>query len=145
MRLHVSWLWIGCAALFPLQAEPRFSFHVMGNDPGGWPELLSSIGLTSGSGGGPGVIVAQGADLPPAEWRERVEHGVILVLEGESPLAAPRSDSVPDRSPTFPFAAWKTCARRIFALFGKRRWSCRCSKSRPRLGCLRASAGRKRH
>ncbi len=72
-----------------LQAAPRFSYHVIGNDPGGWPDLLSSIGLTVGTGGGASVIVApRGTDLPPEEWAARVERGVILVLEGESPLAA---------------------------------------------------------
>jgi hypothetical protein len=93
MRLPAKWLWIGCAVLLPLQAEPRFSFHVMDRvgdvDPDGWAELLSSIGLTPGSGGGASVMVApRGTDLPPSEWMARVEHGVILVLEGESPLGA---------------------------------------------------------
>jgi len=61
----------------------------MGDDPSGWQELLSSMGLTPGTGGGSSVIVAaHGTDLPPAEWLARVEHGVILVVEGESPLAA---------------------------------------------------------
>ncbi len=88
MRFRASCLWVLCA-LLPLQAEPRFSFHVIGDDPGGWQELLSSMGLTAGTGGGASVIVApHGTDLPPAEWVARVEHGVILVVEGESPLAA---------------------------------------------------------
>jgi len=78
-----------CVLCFHLQAAPRFSFHVIGDDPGGWSELLSSIGLTSGAGGGASVIVApHGIDLPYTEWSARVEHGVILILEGESPLAA---------------------------------------------------------
>jgi hypothetical protein len=47
------------------------------------------MGLTSGTGGGASVIVApHGTDLPYAEWSARVEHGVVLILEGESPLAA---------------------------------------------------------
>src|SRR5579862_2223379 len=88
MRSLISLLWIACAML-PLQAEPRFSFHVIGDDPGGWQELLSSMGLTAGTGGGASVIVAPlGTDLPPAEWLARVEHGVILVVEGESLLAS---------------------------------------------------------
>lgn len=89
MRFPARWLWIVCALWAPLKAAPRFSFHVIGDDPGGWPELLSSIGLTSGAGGGASVIVApHGTDLPYAEWSARVEHGVILIVEGESPLAA---------------------------------------------------------
>ena len=89
MRLPARWLWIACALGLQLQAAPRFSFHVIGDDAGGWPELLSSMGLTTGTGGGASVIVApRGTDLPYAEWSERVEHGVILILEGESPLAS---------------------------------------------------------
>src|ERR1700719_1871566 len=90
MRFHVSCFFIACAvALHAESNQPRLSFQVMGDDPGGWPELLLSIGLTSGTGGGASVIVApRGTAFPPAEWAARVERGVILVLEGESPLAA---------------------------------------------------------
>jgi hypothetical protein len=90
MRFRVSYFFIACAVA--LQAEniqPRLSFHVIGDEPGGWPELLSSLGLTAGTGGGDSVIIApHGTSLPLAEWAARVEHGAILVLEGESPLAA---------------------------------------------------------
>ena len=88
MRLRTRWLGIVCWLCLQAQAAPRFSFHVIGDAPDGWPELLSSMGLTSGTGGGASVIVApHGTDLPFAEWSVRVEHGVILILEGESPLA----------------------------------------------------------
>ena len=77
-------------ALHAESNQPRLSFHIMGDDPGGWPELLSSLGLTSGTGGADSVIIApHGTNLPPTEWAARVEHGAILVLEGESPLASP--------------------------------------------------------
>jgi len=95
MRFPASWLGIVCALCLHSQAAPRFSFHVIGDDPGGWPELLSSMGLTNGAGltsgpsGETNVIVApHGTDLPYAEWAARVERGVILIVEGESPLAA---------------------------------------------------------
>ncbi len=90
MRFHVSCFFIVCAmALQAENVQPRLAFHVMGDEPGGWPELLSSLGLTNGTGGGASVIVApHGVGLPPAEWAARVERGAILVLEGESPLAA---------------------------------------------------------
>ena len=77
-----------------LQAGTAYSFQVLGGDPGGWPELLSSIGLiTTGLTRGPdpaaGVVVApHGTGVPAAEWAARVERGTMLVLEGESPLAA---------------------------------------------------------
>jgi hypothetical protein len=89
MRFPASWLWIVCALCLQVQAAPRFSFHVIGDEPGGWPELLLSMGLTSGTGGGASVIVApHGTDLPYIEWSARVEHGVILIVEGDSPLAS---------------------------------------------------------
>ena len=89
MRFPVRWLWMAGMLCLQVQGAPRFSFHVIGDDPSGWPELLSSMGLTSGAGGGASVIVApHGADLPYTEWSARVEHGVILILEGESPLSA---------------------------------------------------------
>src|SRR6266436_5599309 len=92
MRFHVRCFLIGYALLYvavSLRAETRFSFHVLGSDAGGWPELLSSIGLTNGSDLSAGVAVApHGTDVPAAEWAERVERGTMLVLEGESPLAS---------------------------------------------------------
>jgi hypothetical protein len=105
MRLRVSLAagLIALAAWLPALAEqitsqprqPRFTFHILGSDPGNivgngadsWPELLSSIGL-SDSASNTGVVVApHGTDVPFAEWAGRVDRGVILVLEGESPLA----------------------------------------------------------
>jgi hypothetical protein len=76
-----------------LCAAPRFSFHVLGNEAAGWGELLSSIGMTRGSPAAAGVFVApQGTDAAvlgtTGQWTARVEQGAILVLEGESPLAA---------------------------------------------------------
>src|ERR1700732_1980698 len=89
MHFPARGLWIICALCLQVEAAPRLSFHVIGEDPGGWPELLSSIGLTSGSGGGATVIVApHGTDLSYAEWSARGEQGVILIVEGASPLAA---------------------------------------------------------
>jgi hypothetical protein len=34
------------------------------------------------------IVAPHGTDLPFPEWSARVEHGVILIVEGESPLAA---------------------------------------------------------
>ena len=87
MRSLASWLPLVCA--LPALAGSTFSFHVLGNDPGSWPVVLSSIGLMSGAAGNAGIVVAPaGTSAPAAEWIGRVEQGTILVLEGESPLAA---------------------------------------------------------
>jgi hypothetical protein len=96
MRLRVSFAagLIALAAGLPLLAEqttsqarqPRFTFHILGNDLDSWPELLSSIGLAD-SASPTGVVVApHGTDVSFAEWAGRVDRGIILVLEGESPL-----------------------------------------------------------
>jgi hypothetical protein len=56
--------------------------------PGPWPAILSSIGLTPGKDG---VVVAAGvpnADAPVEQWTARVEHGTILIVQGDSPAAA---------------------------------------------------------
>lgn len=51
--------------------------------------VLSSIGLIDGAESGAGVVVAPaGTTAATGEWTARVERGAILVLEGESPLAA---------------------------------------------------------
>lgn len=83
MRLLASLL-LTCAAL---SAGPRFTFHVLGEDRGSWPELLSSIGLAEGDQGADVIVAPHGTDLPAAEWKSRVERGTLLVLEGESRLS----------------------------------------------------------
>src|SRR5207302_3358029 len=71
-------------ALCAVASGATFSYHVLGDDPGSWPIVLSSIGLVDGADG---VVVAP-AGTPASDWAARVERGTILVLEGESPLAA---------------------------------------------------------
>jgi len=71
-----------------LTFEPSLTFHVIGSDSGSWPELLSSLGLTASSSlDAPVVIAPHGANLAAAEWRQRVDRGTILILEGDSPIA----------------------------------------------------------
>src|SRR5262245_19415668 len=58
-------------------------FHISG-DPGGWPEVLTSIGLVNAPTGDV-EVAPQGS---AADWTARVERGTILIVEGESPIAA---------------------------------------------------------
>src|SRR5579862_9906072 len=71
----------------PSRGNPAsaFSFQVIGDDPGPWPEILSSIGMVSGAAGGAGVVVVRaGTDAPAAsDWMAKVEQGTLLVIEGE--------------------------------------------------------------
>src|SRR5579862_9482098 len=65
-----------------------FSFHVMGEDAGSWPAVLSSVGLVPSAAATAGVVVVpRGSDPPASDWAPKVERGTILVLEGESRLA----------------------------------------------------------
>ncbi|HEY2842738.1 MAG TPA: hypothetical protein VGJ09_03775, partial [Bryobacteraceae bacterium] len=68
-------------------AAATLTFHVAGDDSGGWPAILASIGLQQASAGDIEVIPG-GAASAVTDWPQRVEHGTILVLEGASPLAA---------------------------------------------------------
>jgi len=73
------------AAVAPAAALPYFS--VLSDDPGAWPEILSSIGLQPQPAGLAHIFVARtGASASP-EWPARVEKGAVLILEGESSLA----------------------------------------------------------
>jgi len=56
--------------------------------PGPWPEILSAIGLQPQAPGESRVIVTPPGAPGGAEWPVRVDCGAILVLQGESPLAA---------------------------------------------------------
>ena len=93
-RRGLRWFVLGYALLLiavSLRAGPasnRFTFHVTGDDPAGWQEMLSSMGLVNGAVDNAGVVVApRPTDRSAAEWSARVESGTVLVLEGESPLA----------------------------------------------------------
>jgi hypothetical protein len=81
MRLLVS-LFFAAAAV----AAPTLSFHVMGDAPGSWPVVLSSIGLRENATGDV-LVVPTGAQISVPECQSRLDRGAILILEGESPLA----------------------------------------------------------
>src|SRR5437016_5501597 len=83
MRLLVS-----CLLVFP-SAAATLTYHVAGEDSGGWPAILSSIGLQGAPVRGDiEVIPAGAAATTETDWNQRIDHGTILVLEGASPLAA---------------------------------------------------------
>jgi hypothetical protein len=77
------------AAFAATAAEPAFNFHVAGDDPGPWPAILQSIGMTSGANGVANVIVLPaGTPVATANWRPVVDRGAIVILEGNSEFAA---------------------------------------------------------
>ncbi len=83
MRSHTSLLLL---AVFCPCGAATLTFHVAGTDPGGWPAILSSIGLQNAARGEIEVIPS-GIQPEETDWAQRVESGTILVLEGASPLA----------------------------------------------------------
>ena len=118
-----------------------FTYHVAGDDPGPWPQILSSIGLTRAAGGPANLfIVRTVAPGSSAQWIQRIEQGGIVVLEGESELAAtlgfkPTSKHVvirsivDQRAPKLPII-WATAADRpVFEvpkdskIFASERWA----------------------
>ena len=62
-----------------------FSFQIAGGERGAWPEALSSIGLTEQQQGGADIVVVPAGST--GDYRERVDRGTILILEGNSPVA----------------------------------------------------------
>jgi hypothetical protein len=64
------------------------SFQVASDDPGPWPHILSSVGFRPDPGGPVKIfVVLAGETASPDGWAQRVESGVFLILEGDSPAA----------------------------------------------------------
>jgi hypothetical protein len=76
-----------CLAGFARSAT--LAYHIAGDDPGPWPQILSSIGLTRADGGPASLFVVRHV-APGAvpQWIQRIEQGAVVVIEGESDLAA---------------------------------------------------------
>jgi len=69
-------------------AATTFTYHIAGDEPGPWPQILSSIGLTKAAGGPATLFVVRNvAPGSVQQWLQRVEQGSIVVIEGESDLA----------------------------------------------------------
>src|SRR5437868_6833794 len=75
-----------CLACCGLQAA-TLSYQIVGEESESWPQILSSIGLTVGPAASSVIVVPAGAVVPDSNWKQKVEQGSILVLEGDSALA----------------------------------------------------------
>ena len=90
-RADVAQLFLPVLALIflpPLSAAVNFGYYVAGDDPGSWPQILSSIGFTTGAGT-PGNLFVVRSVTPGStpQWIRKIEQGSVVILEGQSELA----------------------------------------------------------
>ncbi|MGH9632953.1 MAG: hypothetical protein ACRD7E_32015, partial [Bryobacteraceae bacterium] len=123
-----------------LSVAPAFAahFHVTGDEAGAWPAILSSVGIKEGTPSNV-FVIREGQPAPARNWNELVEHGAILILEGNSETAASfgfrssnkkvRTRSIVDmRSPKLPIIWEKAVDLAVVELpgeaqvFAKERW-----------------------
>ena len=78
---------LGGALLSPSVA-PAAGFSVIGTDPGAWPQILSSIGHHPSPAVEAKIFVGRAGAPASPNWIAKLSGGCILILEGESPLAA---------------------------------------------------------
>ena len=64
------------------------TFTVIGAHPGSWPAILSAVGHIAGPAQSADIFVARAGTPAAADWKNKVENGATLILEGSSPLAA---------------------------------------------------------
>jgi hypothetical protein len=85
--MHSPVKFLLCLALLPLHSA-NFAYNVSGDDPGPWPRILSSIGLTTGPGVPANLFVVRAVapgSIP--QWTAKIDQGAIVILEGQSDLA----------------------------------------------------------
>ena len=75
------------------------TFAVLGPRAGSWPAVLSSVGHIAGPATEADIFVAPPGTPAAADWRNKVQNGAALILEGSSPLATsfgfrPRPETV---------------------------------------------------
>lgn len=73
--------------LFAAAANSPVSFSIDGDDPGAWPQILSSVGFTQGHGLPSGIFVVRAGSALSPELLNRVRAGGFAILEGESDTA----------------------------------------------------------
>src|SRR5579871_39327 len=89
MWLTILGLLLSGAAIAAAEpGAPAAGFRVLGDAPGPWNAILASIGLEPQSSGNPRILVSGPGTSPAPEWPVRVEHGAVVILESNSPLAA---------------------------------------------------------
>ncbi len=87
MRSLISLLSILCVPL--LAPAATYSYHMASDDAGPWPGILSSVGWIPGARAPSNLfIVRNGAAGGAAQWLDKISQGAVVVLEGDSEIAA---------------------------------------------------------
>jgi hypothetical protein len=86
LRAKVGLILIGWASIV---SAATFNYHIAGDDPGPWPQIFASIGITRAAGGPANLFVVRTvAPGSTPQWIERIEQGGLVVLEGQGELAS---------------------------------------------------------
>jgi len=86
MRLLIDLALLVAGLNTAIAAEMPY-FSVLSEDPGAWPEILSSVGLQAKPAAMARIFVARMGAPASSEWTLRVDNGAVVILEGESSLA----------------------------------------------------------
>src|ERR1044071_8750923 len=82
MRVLINLILLAGTAL----ASP-WTYHVLSEDAGAWPEILGSVGFQAAPAPRAGIHVLRAGAPGSPQWPSRVESGAVLILEGESAVA----------------------------------------------------------
>src|SRR5579884_197519 len=65
------------------------AFAIDGDEPGAWPQILSSVGFPTGTSLPAGIYVVRNSSTTPVkDLLARIDSGAFVILEGESDFAA---------------------------------------------------------
>jgi len=153
MPLRIRFAFAFFSLLTPASAA-TFTYQIAGDDPGSWPQILSSIGLirTTGASANLSVVRTVAPGSVP-QWLQRIEQGAVIVIEGDSQLSqalgiAPGAKHVvvrsivDERAPKLPIV-WETALDMpIFALpNGAKLLACERWERAPVLASIRRGSG----
>jgi len=84
LRVKFAFLFLCLAAS---ASAATFTYQIVGGDPGPWPQILSSVGLTRSTGTANVTVVRTIAPDSVPQWLQQIEQGGIVVIEGDSKLS----------------------------------------------------------
>ena len=71
----------------PASVSPAIGFAVLGDDPGPWAQILSSVGFQPQTAVAADIVVLRPGAPAVSQLTERVEQGVFVIVEGASTAA----------------------------------------------------------